>query len=256
MSDVSLSVGAVRGDTAWVAVAFAGREFDHADVFPEIGDLWLRYEEADRILVDVPIGLVDEGDPRRRCDVLAERVLERDGDGSELTGDTNRPVVSPVREATRKRRFSTAAKVHERKPGEQLPEASFERATAIAAVDELVGEITEARSTIQESRPAVCFRAIGGEPLRYDRETAGGYAERMRRLAAFDRDGAPTVQAAAEATAGHDVRIEEVLDAVVLGYTARPSPVPLRSLPAEPPTDERGLAMRIVYRGEEPIVDG
>ncbi|WP_259534580.1 DUF429 domain-containing protein [Halalkaliarchaeum sp. AArc-CO] len=254
MSDASLSVGAVRGDAVWVAVAFAGREFDHAAVFPEIGDLWLRYEEADRILLDVPIGLVDEGDPRRRCDVLAERVLERDEDGDESRGNSDRSVVSPVREATRKRRYSTAAKVHERKTGEQLPEMSFEQVPAIAAVDELVGELPEARATILESRPAVCFRAIGGEPLQYDRETAGGYAERMRKLAAFDRDGAPTVQAAAEATAGQEVRIEEVLDAVVLGYTARPSPVPLRSLPEDPPTDERGLPMRIVYRAEEPLV--
>lgn len=253
MSDASLSVGAVRSDTAWITVAFADREFDHADVFREIGDLWLRYEEADRILVDVPIGLIDEGNPRRRCDVLAERALGRNGD-DERTRQTCRPVVTPVREATRKRRYSTAAKVHERKTGERLPEASFERAPAIAAVDELVGEFPEAIATLHESRPAICFRAIGDGSLRYDRKTAGGYAERLRRLAAFDRDGAPTVQAAAEATAGHEVRIEEVLDAVVLGYTARPSPVPLRSLPEDPPTDERGLPMRIVYRAEEPLV--
>ncbi|AUX09390.1 hypothetical protein AArcSl_1762 [Halalkaliarchaeum desulfuricum] len=255
MSDASLSVGAVRGDAAWVAVAFDGREFDHAEVFPEIGDLWLRYEEADRILVDVPIGLVDDGDPHRQCDVLAKQVLQHD-DGGEPPRESSRPGVTPVREATRKRRYSTAAKVHERKTGERLPEAAFERAPSIAAVDELVGEIPEARATILESRPDVCFRAIGDGPLRYDRRTAGGYAERMRRLAAFDRDGAPTVQAAAEATAGHDVRIEDVLDAVVLGYTARPSRAPLRSLPEEPPTDERGLPMRIVYRAEEPLVDG
>lgn len=252
MADPSFSVGAVRGDSAWVAVAFDGREFDHAGVFPEIGDLWLRYEEADRILVDVPIGLVEEGDPHRRCDVLAGRIVA-DGNGEGSASAIDPP---PVREASKKRRYSTAARVHERKTGQTLPEASFRRAPSIAAVDELVGEIPEARSAIAESRPDVCFRAVGEHPLQYSRGTAGGYAERMRRLAAFDRDGAPTVQAAAEATAGHDVRIEDVLDAVVLGYTARPSRHPLRSLPPGPPADARGLPMQIVYRAEKPLTDG
>lgn len=245
MTNASLSVGAVRGESAWIAVAFDGREFDHAAVFAEIGDLWLRYEGVDRILIDVPIGLLEEGNATRECDVLARRVT---GDRAGLS--------PPVREATRKRRYSTAAKVHERRTGERLPEASFERAPAIAAVDELLGEIPEARGTILESRPAVCFRAIGDGPLEYDRRTAGGYAERMRRLAAFDARGAPTVQAAAEATTGHDVRVEEVIDAVVLAYTARPSRSPLRSLPPDPPTDARELPMRIVYRSETPLVDG
>ncbi|MEF8779637.1 MAG: DUF429 domain-containing protein [Haloferacaceae archaeon] len=261
MTDPSLSVGAVRGDAAWTAVAFDGREFDHAAVFPEIGDLWLRYEEAERILIDVPIGLVDEGEPDRECDVLARRVAVRDGDATDgdaagRTRERTRHLPPPVREATRKRRYSTAAKVHERKTGERLPEESFERSPAIAAVDELVSEIPEARERIHEAHPAVCFRAIGDEPLQYDRRTAGGYAERMRRLAAFDREGAPTVQHAAEATAGHDVRVEAVVDAVVLAYAARPSRLPLRSLPPDPPTDARGLPMRIVYRSETPLIDG
>lgn len=259
MTNASLSVGAVRGESAWIAVAFDGREFDHAAVFAEIGDLWLRYEEADRILIDVPIGLLEEGNATRECDVLARRVtgVEVDGrsGGEDSTGD-RAGLSPPVREATRKRRYSTAAKVHERRTGERLPEASFERAPAIAAVDELLGEIPEARGTILESRPAVCFRAIGDGPLEHDRRTAGGYAERMRRLAAFDARGAPTVQAAAEATTGHDVRIEEVIDAVVLAYTARPSRSPLRSLPPDPPTDAKELPMRIVYRSETPLVDG
>lgn len=251
MTDASLTVGAVRDDSAWTAVAFDGREFDHADVFPEIGDLWLRYEDAARILIDVPIGLPEEGDADRECDVLARRVTATE----DASGARDSHVSPPVREATRKRRYSTAAKVHERKTGRTLPEASYRLAPSIAAVDELLGELPEARETILESRPAVCFRAIGDGPMEHPRGTAGGYAERMRRIAAFDRDGAPTVQAAAEAVAGHDVRIESVLDAVALAYTARPSRLPLRSLPPEPPTDARGLPMRIVYRSEAPLIE-
>jgi predicted RNase H-like nuclease len=86
-------------------------------------------------------------------------------------------------------------------------------------------------------------------------ELAGGYAERMRTLAEFERDAPPTVQSVAEATAGHRISIPAVVDAVALGMTIRPGPGTLRSLPADPPTDDRGLEMRYVYRSETPITE-
>jgi len=61
--------------------------------------------------------------------------------------------------------------------------------------------------------------------------------------------------AAADATAGHDVTVADVLDAVVLAYTAQPGDGELRSLPAEPPTDATGLPMELVYRADAPLVE-
>jgi len=99
----------------------------------------------------------------------------------------------------------------------------------------------------------VCFRAFAGEPLQYSKKTAGGYAERMRTLASYDADAPPVVQSVAEATGGQEVAVDDVLDAVVLAYTARPGEGRLRSLPPDPPLDPKGLPMRIVYRSETPL---
>ncbi|MEF8813479.1 MAG: DUF429 domain-containing protein [Halovenus sp.] len=241
---MSRFVGVDWSSGSWVAVGFDGG-FDHADVFGEVGDLWQRYEDtADRILIDVPIGLVEEGDGGRECDQRAREVL----------GPRSSSVFTPpVREATRKRRYPAAKRVNERKADRGLSKQAFAISDSIAAVDELLQNVPEARGTFQESHPEVCFRAFAGEPLQYSKKIAGGYAERMRTLAAYETDAPPVVQSVAESTGGEKVAVDDVLDAVVLAYTARPGDGRLRSLPPEPQRDPKGLPMRIVYRSETPL---
>jgi len=248
MADEEFWVGAHVCEDTWVAVTFGRSGFEHAAAFDGIGDLWFRYEDdAAQVLVDAPIGLVEDADGDRRCDELARSVLGKRGE----------TVLSPpARKALRKRRYPVANRVNERKTGQQLDERAFDMSETIATVDQLLREFSGARDLVAASHPAVCFRAFAGEHMEYDRTTAGGYAERLRTLAAVDRDAPPAVQAAAEAVGGHDVSVADVLDATVLAYTALPHDGRLRSLPPEPPLDANGLPMQIVYRADVPLVDG
>jgi predicted RNase H-like nuclease len=231
----------------WLAVSFDESEFDQAEVFDEIGKLWHDYEEtAERILIDIPIGLIEQGDEGRECDSLARQVL----------GPRSRAVFTPpVREATRKRRYPAAKRVNERKAGMSLSKQAFAISDCISAVDDLLRNVPEARGTFLESHPEVCFRAFAGDVLQHSKHTAGGYAERMRTLASYDPDAPPVVQQAAEATAGHDVTVDDVIDAVVLGYAAKPGQGSRYSLPPDPPLDPKGLPMQIVYRAQEPLLE-
>ena len=241
---MSVYLGAARAGDRWLAVAFDRSEFDHASTFPEVGDLWHRYEEqAERVLVGVPVGL-HEGSGDRKCDLAARQVL----------GPRRETVFSPpVREATRKRRYAVAKRVHERAVGRTLSEQAFAASTAIAAVDELVQNVPEARVAVTGSHPEVCFRAFAGTPLQHPAQTAGGYAERMRALTTFDTNAPPVVQRAAEALGGSDLPVHDLLDAVALAYTARPGPGTLRSLPPDPPRDPEGLRIAIRYRASDPL---
>lgn len=245
MSDTPLFVGVSKGDGGWVAVVFSASGFEGADVFESVGAVWAAYEEsAERILVDVPIGLLDAGEKERPCDPAARAVLG---------GRASAVITPPVREAARKRRFPAATRAQERNTGRDLSREAFARSESIVALDDLLQEVTEARPVFAESHPEVCFRAFAGTTLDHDPALAAGYAERMRALATFDRDAPPVVQESAEATAGHPVRVHTVLDAVALGYTARPGPGDLYTLPPDPPTDATGLPMGIVYRAAEPL---
>lgn len=229
----------------WIATAFDGGEFAEAILADEVGAVWGRYgETAERIVVGVPVGLVESGDPERRCDVHARATA----------GERAHAIVTPPsREATRRRRYPAARRVHERVTGGHLSEVAFALAPAIAAVDELLQEVPESRTAIVAGHPEVAYRAFAGETLQYEPDTAGGYAERMRALADHDRDAPPTVQTAAETVAGADVAIEHVVDALALGYTARSGPGELRTLPPDPPTDETGLPVAWSYRAASPL---
>ncbi|WP_415382977.1 DUF429 domain-containing protein [Halosimplex sp. TS25] len=240
-----LYVGVDWSEAAWFAVAFDRAGFDHAAAFTEIGDLWVRYEErAECVLVDVPIGLVEEGEEGRRCDALTRDVLGPMADTV---------VVPPVREATRKRRYPAAQRVNERKAGRGITERAFAMSDGIAAVDELLRNVPEANAAFAESHPELCYRAFAGEPLEHSSAYAAGYAERMRTLARYDRDAPPTVQAAAAATEGYEVAVADVLDAVALAYTAAPGDGDLLTIPTDPDTDAEGLPMGITYRADEPL---
>jgi predicted RNase H-like nuclease len=245
MTDRPVSVGAHWCGESWLGVTFGPTGFRAATVYDEVGELWLRNEDdADCILVDVPVGLLEGGDPVRECDRRAR----------ELLGDRARAVVDPpVREAVRKRNYSAATRVNERTVGEGVSERAFALSPAIAAVDELLRELPEARPVVAASHPEVCFRAFAGEPLAHPRSTAAGYAERMRTLAGVDRDAPPVVQSVAEATGDAEVSVPDVLDAVVLAYAAGPGEGDLHTLPADPPTDPAGLPVAIAYRAPAPL---
>jgi Uncharacterized conserved protein len=237
-------LGVDWSDNGWLAVAFDREGFDHAAVFDEVGELWHRYEErADRVLVDVPIGL-KEGSGDRACDRLARQVL---GPRSEAV------VRPPVREATRKRRYPAARRTTERIADKRLSRQAFDISEPVAALDDLLRNVPAARAVFAESHPGVCLCAFAGDPPQHPTQTAGGYAERMRALATLDTDAPPTVQRVAESVSETGLTVGDVLNAVALAYTARPGPGPLRSLPPDPPRDQRGLPMGIHYRAVEPL---
>lgn len=242
MSD--LYVGCVARDGDWLAAAYADDAFDHAAVLGGIGEVWARYEDdAAAIAVDVPIGLATATAPRPNERAAAAFL----GDRRDAVDPT------PVRDAARKQRYAAAARVHERKTGRTLPEAAFDRARAIAAVDEFLATVEDAREVLVEANPALCYRAFAGAAPSDPPDVAAGYAERMATLAGVERDAPPTVQSVAAATAGNRVPIPAVLDAVALALTVRPGPGERRTLPADPPTDEAGLPMRYVYRRDAPL---
>ncbi|WP_302082667.1 DUF429 domain-containing protein [Salinibaculum rarum] len=243
----SLSLGVDWSSGSWFAVAFERTGFAHAGVYDEIGELWHRYEEvADSVFVDIPIGLIEEGEEGRECDTLARRVL----------GPRSRSVFTPpVREATRRHSYKAAKRVNERKSGRSLSKQTFNISESIAEVDDLLRNVPEAREAFVESHPEVCFRALAGEPLQHSKRKAGGYAERMRTLATFDADAPAVVQSAAEAAGDAEVAIDDVLDATVLAYAARASPEERYTLPPDPPTDAKGLPMQIAYRASSPLVE-
>lgn len=239
-------VGADWAGGQWLAVAFAGDTFGEAVLYDDIGQLWSAYgETAERICVDAPIGLKTDGSEERPCEPLARAVL-----GSRA------PSVFrvPVRAAIHKQKRRAASRVNERRTGTGIGAQTWGIAAPVRQLDRLLRNVSPTREVFCEAHPEVCFRAFAGEPLAHSKTTAAGYAERMDALEAYDASAPDVVRRTARATAGSGATVDDVLDAVALALTARPGEHPLRSLPPDPPTDDEGLPMRMVYRAPEPLV--
>jgi predicted RNase H-like nuclease len=75
---------------------------------------------------------------------------------------------------------------------------------------------------------------------------AGGYFERLKVLATIDPDAEAVIASRTHRRA--EVARDDLVDAMAALLTAEGDPSQLKSLPASPETDSRGLRMEIVYR--------
>lgn len=239
VSAPAVYVGADWAGGGWLAAAFEGESFAGAAFYREAGELWSAHgERAERICVDAPIGLPTAGREERACDELAR----------EAVGPRSSSVFRvPVRAAVHKQSRRAASLVNERKTGTGIGVHTWNIAAPVRQLDSLLRNVAPTREAFRESHPEVCFRAFAGEPLAHAKTTAAGYAERMDALEAHDPDAPDVVRDVARA-GGDEATVDDAVDAVALALTARPGENPLRSLPPDPPVDDEGLPMEIVYR--------
>jgi predicted RNase H-like nuclease len=235
-------VGVDWATDGWLAVSLDGDET--VTLHDEFRDVWHAYRDADRILVDVPIGLPSSKEPTRQCDSLARDVI----------GPRRSSVFPPpTRAALGHDDHAAASDANRNAIGKGLSIQAYHIADGIEAVDDLLRSDPQARETIREAHPEVCFRAFAGEPLSHSKTTAAGYAERLTALEHAGVDAADLVHRLAKNVPDAEVGIDDVVDATALALTARPEPGTLRTLPSERAVDEEGLPMEMVYRARDPL---
>jgi predicted RNase H-like nuclease len=235
-------VGADGCPDGWVAVAYATGGFDGAQFHADIGNLWRSHAGADRILIDVPIGLrTDSGEPRR-CDTAARELLSPERHHSVFP--------TPVRAAAHENSYQDAKTVQERRTDGSLNRQTWGITPKIAEVDDFLHDSPEARGRIRECHPEVCFCAFAGRPMRYSKTRAPerAYWERLRVLRTIEPDVYDHVWEATSDGFDADVSTDDLVDAFAIALTAQCDKSELRTLPTDPDHDDAGLPMEIVYR--------
>lgn len=234
--------------TGWVAVQFDEDSYQGTDLYEDIKELWAaNHDAAERILIDVPIGLRENSNAKRPCDDAARKKLSPKRHSSVF------PV--PVRAAIHEESYEDAKETQENRTDGSLGVQSWGIADKIAELDTFLRETEpDAVETIRESHPEVCFWALNGESATEYSKTgqpAAAFWERIGILEAIDdrivddvRDAATDLYA--------DVGNDDVIDAFALALTASPKTGQPRTLPDERPEDDRGdptdeLPMEMVY---------
>ncbi|APW98378.1 hypothetical protein CHINAEXTREME_11530 [Halobiforma lacisalsi AJ5] len=238
-------VGVDWASRGWLAVGTDGQEWT-ARMHPSIHSVWFEHRDADAILVDVPIGL--PADHRRTCDREAKDFLGPDR--------ANSVFWTPCRAAVEATTYEQAKEANQMRRGDSLSSQAWGLIPRIQEVDRLLRDAETARQTILESHPDVCFTALsGGDPLS-PKQSAAGETERIACLEEVDDAVRPAydrfVSTYIEEQEPWARRIgasnrDDLLDAMVLALTATLADGEFETLPADPPTDQEGLPMQIIY---------
>jgi predicted RNase H-like nuclease len=206
-------------------------------VFPTFSALLAAHRDAERIGVDIPIGLPQRG--ARSCDVQARRVL----------GPRKASVFpAPARPLLGITDFAEALATSRRLADSGLSLQAFGLLAKIGEVDAALQSGECAQGRVIEVHPELSFWVMHGHrPMSAPKKRLEGFNERRELL---ERElPAGSVPASRTATrqlanAGAD----DILDAMVVAWTAlRDAEGRSIRLPATPELDETGLRMEIVY---------
>jgi len=205
-------------------------------VLPEIGQVSSLLGAAERVLVDIPIGLPSETAPRRECETLARSVLQ---------GRRSSVFSVPARSVLSMPSYEAANAENRRVLGVGLSRQSWNIVPKIREADRFLRRSKDDR--FHEMHPEVAFWALNDKaPMRHTKKKPHGLDERLAVLEHQFAPSAACFEAARRAFLKGEVASDDIVDALAGAVTAMQGSA-LKSFPAEPATDDEGLEMKMVY---------
>ncbi len=179
--------------------------------------------------IDIPIGLPPHGP--RSCDTEARRLI----------GPRRSSVFpAPARRVLGARTYDEACDLSRRASGRGVSMQLFNILPKVRAVDGVQSRRLQDR--LFEMHPELSFTVLAGAPMRSNKRTADGRAERVSALRTGLGDVAGLLVGAPPAGAKRD----DVLDAMVGAWTARRYVARTHVTLGDGRVDERGLRMEII----------
>ncbi len=167
-------VGVDGCKAGWLAVTRNGTRLEYR-LFTNIRELASAFSNAERILIDIPIGLPWSDAAVRPCDRLARGFL----------GKARKSSVFPVpcREALGAPGLNEARAINQACLGRSLGAQTWSIARKIAEVDNFLLADRRRRPCLREIHPEVCFWALAGrKPMMHRKGALEGREERLRLL--------------------------------------------------------------------------
>jgi predicted RNase H-like nuclease len=242
---VSRFVGVDGCSGGWFAIEVesdGSRKVTDHGMYTEFATVLDVYADAERLLVDVPIGLPEDG--RRDCDVAARK---------RLGPRASTVFFAPCRAVLDATDHETASAINRERTGYGLSIQAWHLVPRIRAVDTVLRSSPVAER-VHEAHPELCFAALGDGPVPESKLTAAGRSERLDRLRPVLADVDEVYEACLGAYYRKNVARDDILDALVLAVAA---PGPLARAPDVEsdavPRDGVGLPMVIRYPDEKRV---
>ena len=257
----------------WFSVGLDDSDGYELVVFSEFSQVIEHYTNAELILVDMPIGMVELTDDThggRRCEREARKIA-----GSRVFPTRSRDVVYEVSQIPRTQysqaqmRAKSLNELGNFKRGSipGITKQSHEITPKIVQLDQTMIEREKTESpAIREVHPEICFWALNSKkPLSFAKHTKEGRCERVNVLKCHFNNRKPkkicayaclmdsqfydfTGQKYRKFLKASEVARDDILDALVAAVTAKLGwPCNFKTLPECPPKDSKGLPMEMVY---------
>lgn len=224
--------------SGWFAVIRDENRGFRTALYRNVNELWEANKSATLILIDIPIGLLDNGLDERLCDKEARRLIG-------IRRSSIFPV--PCREAVYTY-DGTASEINRQYTGRKLSKQSFAIIPKIRQVDLLLSTDREARGRIKETHPELCFTGLnGGEPMKYSKKKENGFQERINLLSDYYAGCRTLVSKTLDQYNNKGIFRDDVVDALALAITASIAEKALSTIPADTKHDAAGLPMQMVY---------
>ncbi len=228
----------------WSASDKTGQQaLDHG-LYEDLTAVFDAHTGADRIVVDIPIGLSNTG--ARECDVETRRRLGVRG--SSVFPAPCRAAVEYRQTAGEAASYDRANELQREQLGSGISRQAWNITDKIAEMDLLLRE-TPPAALVVESHPEYCFAILNdGYPIAQPKSSTAGRAARFGVLSDTIAGWQACYETALSAYYRKDVARDDIIDALILAVAGQQ---PLCSVPNEPPTDEHGLPMQIVAPATE-----
>jgi len=191
--------------SGWIAIKFTGGcvEVDLRDEFSEIHE---GVNDDGTVLVDIPIGLPDEG--RRGCDEDAKDLLGCRG---------NSVFYAPTRKSVfefGENEYEAANQESKERTGNGISRQAWNIIPKIKEVNAFVED--HDGSEVRETHPEVCFYGLDGRPMAYSKKDERGEERRRQVLEEYEAElGFCVNEVMEEATEMNGVSNDDALDALV-----------------------------------------
>lgn len=226
----------------WIGIILDADSALHLQLFSRIDLVFKHFPDVHRILIDIPIGLVDRGKKSRLCDVLARKALGWPRSSSIFT--------PPCRKALYASSYQKANEINKKNTTKGLSKQAWYITPKIAEVDSLLNRNLLYNQILWESHPEVCFWSLnGGHSMQENKHKPEGFHERWEiiqkwtKKLEFDYD----LDAFLHLYPRSQVQRDDILDAWILALTGSEKIGPITSFPPNPSFDGNNLPQRIVY---------
>ncbi len=231
--DSFLCIGIDGSIGQWMVAAIQDNKLN-LRIFDNLEEICGCYPEADRMIIDIPIGLPESRDEAiLRPDGLLRKKLKRKGSSVFTT---------PCRQAVYEEDKLTAKELNKKFLGKSLSEQSLAIRKAIRQVDRFLLDNPLWKNRLLESHPEYCFMILNnGMPVMEKKTKTDGQEKRIGLLKTY----CPEIETAINGIPKK--RLDDAVDAICLAVLGRLTLIQsIKTLPDDPQADSNGILMQIV----------